>query len=71
MSFSISHIAELEDRFLNNPSHRIALGLLYILPHECPILEDGDSIPTEQDSIPTEQLTSRGDMPHAVVCAPH
>ena len=65
MSFSISHIAELEDRFLNNPSHRIALGLLYILPHECRILED------DGDSIPTEQLTSRGDMPHAVVCAPH
>ena len=37
----LSHVvAELEDRFLNNPSHRIALGLLHLLPNECANFED-------------------------------
>ena len=61
----LSHvIAELEDRFLNNPSHRIALGLLYLLPNECASLEDGDSIPSEL----AEAVDLYGDdMPHAVM----
>ena len=44
----LSHvITELEDKFLNNPSHRIVLGLLYLLPNECASLEDGHSVPSE------------------------
>ena len=63
----LSHvIAELEDRFLNNPSHKIALGLLYLLPNECASLEDCD-----HDSIPLELAEAvdlyRDDMTHAVM----
>ena len=32
----ISHaISQLKDRFVDNPAHAIALGLLYLLPSEC------------------------------------
>lgn len=40
-------ISELQDRFENNPSHAIALGLLYLLPNECIQLESDVSLPTE------------------------
>ena len=44
----LSHvISELQERFENNPSHSIALGLLYLLPSECVELESEVSLPTE------------------------
>ena len=43
----LSHIvAELEEIFVNNPSHKIALGLLYLLPSECASLEGEVCVPT-------------------------
>ena len=37
----LSHIiSELEERFVSNTSHKIALGLLYLLPTECVKLSD-------------------------------
>ena len=42
----LSHvIAELQGRFLNNPAHDIALGLLYLLPSECMSTEVEMSFP--------------------------
>lgn len=37
----LSHVvSELEDRFVNNPAHKHALGLLNLLPSECVKLSD-------------------------------
>lgn len=44
----LSHvISELEKRFANNPVHKSALGLLYLLPSECVRLPDDVVIPAE------------------------
>ena len=61
----LSHvIAELEERFVNNPSQDIVTGLLYLVPSECVQLDDESDIP--------EELTKavklfEGDLPHAVM----
>ena len=61
----LSHlIAELEERFVNNPSQNIVTGLLYLVPSECVQLEDESDI--------SEELTKAvelfgGDLPHAVM----
>ena len=61
----LSHvIAELEERFVNNPSQDIVTGLLYLVSSECVQLEDESDIP--------EELTKAvelfwGDLPHAVM----
>ena len=32
----LSHVvSELEERFVNNPSHSITIGLLHLIPSEC------------------------------------
>ena len=60
----LSHIiAELEERFVNNPSQDIAIGLLYLVPSECVQLDESD--------IP-EELTKAvelfgGNLSHAVI----
>jgi hypothetical protein len=44
----LSHvISQLEDRFVDNPAHSIALGLLYLLPSECVRVENGGILPSE------------------------
>ena len=61
----LSHVtAELEDRFSNNPSHGIVLGLLHLLPNECLNLEDGNSVPPE---LAEAVDLYRGDLPHTVM----
>ena len=61
----LSHvIAEIEERFVNNPSQDIVTGLLYLLPSECVLLNEDSGIP--------EQLTRalelfKDDLPHAVM----
>ena len=47
----LSHIiSELEERFVRNTSHKIALGLLYLLPSECIKLSDRVVIPSDLDN---------------------
>lgn len=44
----LSHIiAELEERFVNNPSQDIVTGLLYLVSSECVQLYDESEIPEE------------------------
>ena len=44
----ISHVvAELEDRFTDNPASRTSIGLLYLLPSECSKLSNDTVVPTE------------------------
>ena len=44
----LSHVvSELEDRFVNNPAHKNAIGLLNLLPSECVKLPDNTEIPPE------------------------
>ncbi len=61
----ISHIiAELEQRFVNNPSHEIAIGLLHLLPSECVQLDDASGVPEEL----TKAVESFNiDLPHSVM----
>ena len=43
-----SHVvSELQSRFVGNPAHEIALGLLHLLPSECTQFKDEDSLPKE------------------------
>ena len=61
----LSHVvAELEDKFSNNPSYRIPLGLLHLLPNECVNFEDGDSFPPE---LAEAVDFYRDDIPHTVM----
>ena len=61
----LSHvIAELEERFVNNPSQDIVTGMLYLVPSECVKLDDESGVP--------KQLTEAvklfsDDLPHAVM----
>ena len=44
----LSHVvSELEDRFVSNPAHKNAIGLLNLLPSECVKLPDNSEIPPE------------------------
>ena len=44
----LSHVvSQLEDRFVNNPAHKSAIGLLNLLPSECVKLPDNSEIPPE------------------------
>ena len=46
---SVSHIiSQLQGRFVNNPSHSIALSLLHLLPSECIQAESDCTLPTKQ-----------------------
>ena len=47
----LSHIvAELEERFVNNPSQGIVTGLLHLLPSECVQVEQDAGIPDDHAS---------------------
>ena len=60
----LSHIiSELENRFVNNPAHDIALGLLYLSPNECLNLKD-DKLPPEL--VKVIQIYEE-DLPHSVM----
>ena len=44
----LSHIlSELEERFLNNPSHGAAVGLLHLLPSACIDLANDVTVPKD------------------------
>ena len=60
-----SHVvSELEERFVNNPSHRIAVGLIHLLPSEC--IKLGDDIMVPDDLTKAADLFE-GDLPHSVM----
>ena len=61
----LSHVlAELEERFVNNPSLSVALGLLYLVPSECVLLGNVGGIP--EDLAKAVDLFE-SDLPHAVM----
>ena len=44
----LSHVvAEMEARFVDNPAHKLAIGLLYLLPTKCVSLSHDIIVPTE------------------------
>ena len=49
-------ITELETRFIDNPSHEITLGLLYLLPNKCISLEGEASTPLELTKVADDHL---------------
>ena len=61
----LSHvISELEERFINNPSQSVVMGLLNLVPSECVQLDDDTGI--------SEDLTKavemfKDDLPHSVM----
>ena len=58
----LSHIvSELEEWFVNNPSHSITIGLLHLLPSECIKL-----VMVPEDLAKAVDLF-KGDLPHAVM----
>ena len=60
----LSHVvAELDERFVNNPAHEIALGLLYLLPM-CSEVESEDGIPKELSEAVD---LYKDDLPHPVM----
>ena len=61
----LSHVvAELQDRFLDNPGHDIALGLLHLLPSECVSLEMESDMPTE---LAIAADFYKDDLPHSLM----
>lgn len=61
----LSHlISQLQDRFVDNPSHSIALDLLCILPSECVHCESNGTLPTEL--VQAADLYTQ-DLPHSVM----
>ena len=61
----LSHvISQLQDRFVDNPAHSIALGLLCLLPSKCIHLESGATLPTELAQ--AADLYAE-DLPHSVM----
>ena len=61
----LSHvISQFQDRFVDNPAHSIALGLLCLLPSECIRLESGRTLPTELAQA-ADLYTE--DLPHSVM----
>ena len=61
----LSHVvAELEERFVNNPSQDIVTGLLYLVPSECVLLEEESGIP---EALTRAVELFQGDLPHAVM----
>ena len=60
----LSHIvAELEERFVNNPSQGIVTGLLNLLPTECVQVQQDAGIP---DDLASAVELFKGDLPHDV-----
>ena len=61
----LSHvISQLEDRFVNNPAHSIALGLLCLLPSECVRVQTDGILPVEPSQA-ADLYTE--DLPHSVM----
>ena len=61
----LSHvISQLEDRFVDNPAHSIALGLLYLLPSKCVCVESDCILPTE---LAQAADLYKEDLPHSVM----
>ena len=61
----LSHVvSELGERFVNNPSHSITIGLLHLLPREC--IKLGDDVLVPEDPAKAVNLF-KGDLPHAVI----
>ena len=61
----LSHVlAELEDRFVDNPSFNVALGLLFLVPSECVRLGNDGTIP---DDLAKAIDLFKSDLPHAVM----
>ena len=56
--------SQLHDRFVDNPSHSIALGLLCLLPSECVHCESNGTLPTEL--VQAADLYTQ-DLPHSVM----
>ena len=61
----LSHIVfELEERFVSNPSHSIAIGLFHLLPSECVYLGDDVGMP---EDLTTVVDLFEDDLPHPVM----
>ena len=61
----LSHvICQLEDRFVDNPAHSIALGPLYLLSSECVRVENDVTLPTE---LAQAADLYKEDLPHSVM----
>ena len=61
----LSHVvSELEERFVNNPSRNITIGLLHLLPSEC--IKLGDDVLVPEDLAKAVDLF-KDDLPHAVI----
>ena len=61
----VSHVvSQLEDRFVDNPAHSIALGLLHLLPSECVRVESDGILPTE---LAQAADLYKEDLPHSVM----
>ena len=61
----LSHVvSQLEDRFVDNPAHSIALGLLHLLPSECVRVESDGILPTE---LAQAADLYKEDLPHSVM----
>ena len=61
----LSHvISQLEDRFVDNPAHSVALGLLYLLPSECVCVDNDGILPTELAQVADMY---KEDLPHPVM----
>ena len=60
-----SHVVyELEERFVNNPSHSVTIGLFHLLPSECLKVSDDTMVP---DELAEAVELFKGDLPHAVM----
>ena len=57
-------ISQLEDRFVDNPAHSIACGLLYLLPSECVHVECDGILPIELAQVAD---LYKEDLPHSVM----
>ena len=61
----LSHVvSELQSRFVDNPAHDIALGLLYLLPSECINVKQEDSLPKE---LAQAAEVYKDDLPHSMM----
>ena len=50
----LSHVvAEMKARFVNNPAHKLAIGVLYLLPTKCVSLSSDIIVPTELEKLST------------------
>ena len=60
----LSHVVSELERFVNNPSHSITIGLPHLLPSEC--IKLGNDVVVPEDLAKAVDLF-KGDLPHAVM----